>query len=254
LATFYEQLAAAQADRDAKKAAYDAAEATYESMLTQSVPDGLDVSEHNGDVDWNAVKAAGAGFAFIRSADGDYNDKLYTATRVAALRTAAIPFGVYQFARVAADTNGQRDGVTEAAMAWYFARRQGWGKTGDLPIVYDFEEASYAGQAATKAATQAYDAVRTLRALQGRPPIFYTNPDSMTFLSPALTDAQRAELARCPLWIAHFGVASPTVPQPWTDWAFWQYTDTGTIGGVTGNVDRDHYSGSRSDLAALALP
>ena len=158
MATFAEQLASALADLNAKKAAYDSAQALYNSLLAQSVPDGLDVSEFNGDVDWPTVKTS-AGFAFVRSADGDYNDKLYTAARVAAIRAAGLPFGVYQFARVASDTNGQRDGRTEAAMAYYFARRQGWGVKGDLPLVYDFEAQSYAGQTAAKSAAHVLDAL-----------------------------------------------------------------------------------------------
>jgi GH25 family lysozyme M1 (1,4-beta-N-acetylmuramidase) len=88
----------------------------------------------------------------------------------------------------------------------------------------------------------------------GRPAIFYTNPDSMAFISPALTDAGKAELAKCPLWIAHFDVAEPTVPAPWGDWTFWQYTSNGTIGGTTGNVDRDRYAGNQTDLGGLLLP
>jgi lysozyme len=249
---FADQLAAARADRDAKKAAYDTAEATYEALLTQSVLDGLDVSEFNGDVDWTQV-ASSAGFAFVRSADGDVNDKLYTAARAAALRTAGVPFGVYQFARVASAANNQRDGVTEAAMAWYFARRQGWGVKGDLPIVYDFENDSWKDQTAAKAAAHLVQAVRTLRLLQGRPAILYTNPATMAFVGPALDTAGKAELAQCPLWIAHFDVPAPTVPAPWTSWTFWQYTSKGACAGVTGAVDRDHFFGSKTDLAGLVL-
>ena len=252
MATFAEQLASALADLNAKKAAYDSAQALYNSLLAQSVPDGLDVSEFNGDVDWPTVKTS-AGFAFVRSADGDYNDKLYTAARVAAIRAAGLPFGVYQFARVASDTNGQRDGRTEAAMAYYFARRQGWGVKGDLPLVYDFEAQSYAGQTAAKSAAHVLDAIRTLRLLQGKPVIFYTNPASMSFLSPALTPEIMSELSVCPLYIAHFDVAAPTVPAPWTNWTFWQYTSKGSITGVTGAVDRDRYSGSKTDLDGLRL-
>ena len=251
--SFVDSLAAAKADLDAKKAAYDAAQATYDALLAQSVGDGLDASEFQGDIDWTKVKASGVGFAFIRSADGDYNDARYSAARVAAIRTAGLPFGVYQFARVASDSNNQRDGRAEAAMAYYFATRQGWGRPGDLPLVYDFEGDSYAGQSAAKSAAHLVQAVSTLRAIMGRPAILYTNPSTMSFVGPALDDAGRIELARCPLWVAHWDVAAPTVPAPWTTWTFWQYSKQGTVSGITGSVDRDRFSGSKTDLDAIRL-
>ena len=254
---FVDDLAAAKADRDAKKAAYDAAQATYDALLAQAVPDGLDASEHNGDIDWPSTKA---GFAFVRSADGDYNDKLYTAARVTALRAAGVPFGPYQYARVAASSNSQRTPTTEAAMAYYFAARQGWGKPGDLPLTYDVEQdpgesTTFQGQDPAKAAVHVVGFVKAYRGLAGHYPIVYTNPATWKLLSPQFASTDQAVMAKCPLWVAHWNVASPSVPDTWASvgWAFWQYTSTGTVAGITGSVDRDKFSGSKTDLDALKL-
>ena len=44
-----------------------------------------------------------------------------------------------------------------------------------------------------------------------------------------------------PLWIAHYtNAAQPLVPEPWTKWHFWQYSNTGRVEGVgNGKVDVD---------------
>lgn len=50
-------------------------------------------------------------------------------------------------------------------------------------------------------------------------------------------------LNRWRLWIANYNVAHPTVPSPWTNWIFWQYTDQGP-----GNIDHDRFYGTADQL------
>ena len=45
------------------------------------------------------------------------------------------------------------------------------------------------------------------------------------------------------LWLASYGVASPAVPAPWTQWTMWQWTDQ--------PVDRDRFNGSHEQLLAF---
>lgn len=52
-----------------------------------------------------------------------------------------------------------------------------------------------------------------------------------------------ADLGGYKLWIANYNVASPTVPAPWTDWTFWQYTDQGK-----GNIDHNVFNGTKLQL------
>jgi hypothetical protein len=51
-----------------------------------------------------------------------------------------------------------------------------------------------------------------------------------------------------PLWIAHYTTGCPNLPSPWDDWVFHQYTESGTVPGISGVVDRNDFNG---DLAAL---
>ncbi len=58
---------------------------------------------------------------------------------------------------------------------------------------------------------------------------------------------------RYPLWIAHYtGAATPApLPEGWTDWTFWQYSQSLTINGVNGPADHDYFDGAAADLQAL---
>ncbi|CAM5436469.1 hypothetical protein SHIRM173S_00791 [Streptomyces hirsutus] len=45
---------------------------------------------------------------------------------------------------------------------------------------------------------------------------------------------------------------SPTIPSGFPTWTVWQYTSTGSVGGVAGTVDRNQFNGSRDRPLALA--
>lgn len=65
--------------------------------------------------------------------------------------------------------------------------------------------------------------------------------------------ANTREFANYPLWIADYrGNAQPEVPGGWSHWTFWQYTDRGTIPGIPGPTDINHYNGSHADLDRLS--
>src|SRR5262249_22465652 len=55
-----------------------------------------------------------------------------------------------------------------------------------------------------------------------------------------------------PLFIANWGVSCPSIPGSWGNWKFWQYTDSGSVPGISGAVDRDRFNGSLADLQAFA--
>jgi GH25 family lysozyme M1 (1,4-beta-N-acetylmuramidase) len=58
---------------------------------------------------------------------------------------------------------------------------------------------------------------------------------------------------RSPLNVAHWtSASSPTIPNGFPYWTIWQYTDSGSVSGISGAVDRDRFNGSSSRLLALA--
>jgi GH25 family lysozyme M1 (1,4-beta-N-acetylmuramidase) len=199
----------------------------------------IDVSEHNGSVDWKKVAARVDG-AYVRIADGDHRDPRYSQQRVDELRATKLTWGPYYFARVASPTNGQRTGSEEAKMAIGFAKEFGWRRSNDLPLAYDFEDLN--GQPVAKAARHLVQFVRAYRKTMGHLPVIYTMPSRWVSVEREFNPKDRAFVKRCPLWIAHWGVKQPTIPQPWASYSLWQDTDHGRCAGVSGNVDHSRTS------------
>lgn len=247
----WDDIAAATNAVAADQAKLAADQALLANLQASAVVGGPDVSSAQGDVDWTKVKGAGYDLVFPKVSDGDVLDPTYAAARLTSIRTAGLSFAPYYFARVAAPGNNERPPRAECAMAVYFAMKQGWGNTGDLPLVYDFEDLN--GQTAAKAAAHLMGWVTAYKGLMGHNPIIYTTPGFFTQINNALTAAQRTTLAACPLWIAHWAVASPTIPAPWADWTFWQFTDKASVAGVTVAVDNNRANITKTALDALRI-
>lgn len=228
-------------------------EAYLNSLLAQQEGTGLDVSEFNGNVEWTKVKEANYKFAFVRCADGNVKDANYGKLRVESVRGAGMTCGVYYFGHVASPLNDQRNGREEAGMAIYFAREGTWGHTGDLPLVYDFEEKSMNEQTPQKCATHIYQFVIAYKFIENTYPIIYTNPNTWNQINSSFTAEQASVVAKCPLWIANWNVTSPQVPYPWTEWTFWQWTNEGAVPGITGKVDLDRFSGTTTQFEELKI-
>lgn len=82
----------------------------------------------------------------------------------------------------------------------------------------------------------------------GRAPVVYGG-ESLLFgdVGTAVTSA----LSACPLWIAQYtSAASPSnIPASvWNTWTLWQYTASGNVAGVTGDVDRSRFNGTPDEL------
>jgi lysozyme len=213
---------------------------------------GFDVSDARGDVDFNKAFNGGMSFVSVRVADGDIHDVRYGPGRIKALRQSGLAWFPYYFARVASAANSQRSGAAEAEMAVGFARAAGWGKKGDLPLAYDFENAN--GQPPRKCAGHLMDFVRAYRKARGHYPILYTMPGFWTAVHAQLSAADRKAVSNCPLWIAHWQVRDPGSLAPWgSDWSMWQDSDGRTIPGVSSKCDTDCFRGTEDDFAGLIV-
>jgi lysozyme len=247
----YDDIVSVRADVDALAQELESTKARLADLEANVVKGGPDVSSVQGDVNWPAVKGAGYDICFPKVADGDVVDATFSAARIANIKSAGLSYAPYYFGRVASPANNQRNGRLEAAMAVYFASRQGWGREGDLPLVYDFESAN--SQSVQDAATHLLKFIGGYRGLMTHYPIIYTMPAFFAQINAVLTADQRASVANCPLWVAHWDVLKPTVPSPWSDWTFWQYTNKGSVPGVTGPVDVSRANITTAQLSSLRI-
>jgi GH25 family lysozyme M1 (1,4-beta-N-acetylmuramidase) len=210
---------------------------------------GPDVSEHQGDVDWQKV-ARDHELAIVRVSDGDHRDAFYNAARVKAVRDAGLILAPYYFARVASPQNNQRNGAAEAEMVLRFAKAGGWKWPGDLPLIYDFETDN--GQGADKCARHVVEFVRAYHRSEGHHPGLYTMPGFWLRVLPHLGTQERRLLARCFLHQAQWDVASPQPLAPWKGPTIWQWTDHGRSPGVSGGVDMNRSIAPERRILALA--
>lgn len=205
---------------------------------------GIDVSVHNGVIDWTAVKAAGIEFAFIRVAFRGYGstgslntDSRYT-TNIAAAKAAGIKVGVYIFS--------QAISTAEAAEEANYAISHLGGYSLDLPIVMDYEFAS----------TSSGDTGRLFKAVQAGT----LNRDSMTqicntfcttvrnagykaalygnkYMFSTYVNADKVAANNNQIWLANY-----TSKTSYTGtYTYWQCSSTEHVNGISTNVDLDFW-------------
>ncbi|MEZ4368293.1 MAG: GH25 family lysozyme [Kofleriaceae bacterium] len=196
---------------------------------------GVDVSKYQTNVNWAAAKADGVSFGFARVSDGTANVDAYFEANWAGMRANGIIRGAYQYFRPS---------VSVAAQAQLMLDKIGTLEPDDLSPVIDVETAS--GLSPGEVATKVGQWIEIVEAATGRRPIVYTGRYFWR------DQVGGANFLPSPLWIAHYTSAEcPTIPDPWSDWAFWQYTDSGSVDGIAGGVDVNVFNGSMADLLAL---
>jgi lysozyme len=199
--------------------------------------DGIDVSYHQGAIDWAQVAAAGKRFAFVRATAGTLTaDTAYAANHSGA-RAAGLAVGSYHFANPDTAVN---DAGNEAS--WFLQNAPI--ASGDLLPVLDFETANGLSPASLTAWAQTW--LSQVSAATGVRPVIYTTPN---FWSTSMADTDWfARNGYAVLWIAHWTTASqPAVPAGgWAGngWSFWQHSSSGSVPGINGPVDLDRFNGS----------
>ncbi|NED09974.1 GH25 family lysozyme [Streptomyces sp. SID9124] len=205
-------------------------------------PVGIDVSSWQGGINWSSVRGAGIEFAWMKATEGlTYKDPTFSANYLNAYNAGVIR-GAYHYARP--DVSGG------AAQADFFASNGGaWSRDNlTLPGVLDIEGTCY-GYSQAGMRQWVLDFYNKYKARTGRDVVIYTSPSWWN----TCTGGWNGMSARSPLWVAHWTSAgSPSIPSGFPFWTVWQYSSTGAVSGVSGNVDRDRFSGDRSRLLALA--
>jgi lysozyme len=219
--------------------------------------DGIDVYSGNGTIDWAQVHGANKGFAFIKATQGDYNTQSTFKANWANAKANGVVRSPYHY------FDATIDGVAQANAFLAEVNAAGGFQVGDLPAMFDIEcpvssnqndpgnkclGTGASGWAPTATIMQrAYDWLDTVEAATGRKPILYSYVS--WFASVGFTDTR---LADYPLFIASYNSCA-TIPQPWTSAVFWQYSSTGTVTGVSGQVDLDHFFGTAGDLGGFTI-
>lgn len=187
---------------------------------------GIDVSSHQGKIDWQAVHKAGVEFAFIRLGyrgyeAGNLQNDVYVDLNLKGAREAGIQVGAYFFSQAVTAEEAQQEAE--------FALKILGGFSLDLPLVYDWEYVSDTARTANvdkKTLTDCTLAFCTAVEKAGYRPMVYFNTAQVQKLDMEL-------LERYPWWLAKYDLQQDFPCQV----DMWQYTNQGTVPGINGKVD-----------------
>ncbi len=187
---------------------------------------GLDVSEFQGEVDWAQVKKAGFQFAMLRAGYGYRTPDQQFGRNATECSRVGIPAGAYWFCYALGpeDAIQEADGCVEVISSYRM----------EYPICYDIEQASvdYAAQNGVtitpELATQIVTAFCNRIEERGYFAMYYSNQNFLNTYLPWMLARRYA------LWYAHYEQRYDGI-----DCGIWQYTNQGSVPGISGNVDLD---------------
>ncbi|MDB5429332.1 MAG: glycosyl hydrolase 25 family protein lysozyme [Caulobacter sp.] len=186
---------------------------------------GVDVSHHQGPVDWPRVARHGVAFAYLKASEGrDHRDDLFDRNWRGA-RAAGLRVGAYHYFTFCSSGRAQAANFLAAVPR----------EADALPVAVDLEFGGNCGSrpAGPALARELAVFLAMVEAREGRPAILYVTPE---FLA-----AYRAVLPDRSLWrrsILH----APARGEPWV---LWQFHNRGKVDGVTGPVDISVFAGDR---------
>ncbi|MEA4823950.1 MAG: GH25 family lysozyme [Clostridiaceae bacterium] len=190
---------------------------------------GIDVSSHNGKIDWKAVAESGVEFAFIRvgfrgyGEDGSMNKDVRFDENIIGAKAAGIKVGVYFYSQATniAEAMEEADFVLDAIRGYEI----------DYPVVYDWEVVNLQTARTYGLDRDMLTACMLIFceriALEGYRPMVYFNK----YLATMRCDLTK--LLNYDFWYAQYAEC-PTLDCPYQ---IWQYSQTGQVDGIDGYVD-----------------
>ena len=239
---------------------------TFCSSSAMAFVDGIDVSHWQGNINWNAVKNDGIDFDFVKATEGvNFVDSRFHQNMQGAT-AAGVHIGPYHFARIDSfngvpfteydgspftpGTAPYIDAVSEAndfidEISPYYNSGLYLPPVADVEGLPDFNNAILEREFISNWVQIFSDTVNNSL---GRRPIIYTSLfGANNRYTPAVASSHDLWLA----WWKGTGTSNPPVPSNtplWNPWDFWQWTASGSVNGVSGNVDRDVFDGTLQEL------
>ena len=215
--------------------------------------EGIDVSKHNGDIDFKKVKAAGVKFVIMRigyrgyGSSGSVSKDIKFESYIKAAHDAGLDIGVYFYSQALNETEAKEEAN------FVINNLKSYKSYVTLPVAFDYEfadvqsgrlDAAWSNKKInkTKMTANAIAFCNTIEAA-GYDAMVYANK---SFLTDNLDHEKLEQLYD--IWLAHY-IKNTNYTG---DYRFWQFSEKGTINGISGNVDCDFmYSGLNvSDIAA----
>jgi lysozyme len=197
---------------------------------------GVDVSRHQGLIDWRTLAGSGIGFAYIKATEGATFRDANFATNWSEAALAGVPRGAYHFFIQC------RPGADQAQNFIATVPRDPQA----LPHVIDAEHMGpcRTGPVVADVVQEIEIFLALIEAHYGRRPLIYT---TFEFHNVYL----KGRLAGERFWLRSLVIPPRFGGRSWT---IWQYHNRGRRPGITGEVDLNAFNGSRPDFATFAQP
>ena len=192
---------------------------------SSEIYEGIDVSRWQGNINFEQVANSGIQIVYIKATEGTtYVSPTFEKSYLNA-KENGLKIGFYHYVTARTEEEAK-------AEAQFFASKI-QGKEVDCKLAMDFEEFGNLNNNEINAIGLAF--IKRLQELTQKPVIVYSN-------SYTARTVWNGEILNYPLWVAEYGVSKPRDNGKWSKYVGWQYTDTGKVNGIRGNVDRDKFT------------
>ena len=206
------------------------------NLFVQQAKGVIDVSEWQGDIDWAKAKADGVEGVIIRLGYGEGNNADKKAQRnISECKRLGIPFGIYWYSYADTPALAKEEGTDVVAKLKQFGVNPS-----DLayPVYYDLEKWTWEGHQPPTDPNVYNDIVNNwYSALQSAG---YKNLSVYSYTSYLQGPLKHADIYAKTTWVAQYGARMGFDSFP-TNSRGWQYTSTGKVDGISGNVDMNAF-------------
>ena len=189
---------------------------------------GIDVSSHNGTVDFSQVASDGFAFAYLKASEGaSMRDPSFSRFHSDARRCGTLRVGAYHFFRFDVDGRSQAINFLSAID----------GRPLDLPLAIDVEEWGNPAGITTETVRNRLSSMVDYLRSRGHRVIVYTNKNGFGRILENSFDY-------VDVWICSF--TDP--PMVRKEWRLWQHSHKGRVKGIRGDVDMNTFNGTYDDF------
>ena len=218
---------------------YDNSKAFFDyqnNLFVQQAKGVIDVSEWQGDIDWAKAKADGVEGVIIRLGYGEGNNADKKAQRnISECKRLGIPFGIYWYSYADTPSLAEEEGADVVTKLKQFGVN-----LSDLayPVYYDLEKWTWEGHQPPTDPNVYNNIVNNwYSALQSAG---YKNLGVYSYTSYLQGPLKHADIYAKTAWVAQYGARMGFDSFP-TNSRGWQYTSSGKVDGISGNVDMNAF-------------
>lgn len=218
---------------------YDNSKAFFDyqnNLFVQQAKGVIDVSEWQGDIDWAKAKADGVEGVIIRLGYGEGNNADKKAQRnISECKRLGIPFGIYWYSYADTPSLAEEEGADVVTKLKQFGVN-----LSDLayPVYYDLEKWTWEGHQPPTDPNVYNNIVNNwYSALQSAG---YKNLGVYSYTSYLRGPLKHADIYAKTAWVAQYGARMGFDSFP-TNSRGWQYTSSGKVDGISGNVDMNAF-------------